>query len=211
MPRFQSTSHSPMLQAWVEEGTFSVHAIRQMSRPDRMISTIETFQNIIWSLVAIGIAYGLFAVLLSLELLSLNLQVFAVDIGSVRYSGLIFMIIGAVINLKCYWDLIFSGKGTPDPLIPTEKLVTRGLYQFMRNPVYVGLFLILFGLAILFMSAVLLVYSLLWLLVLNLIVVFIEEPTLRRRFGESYDEYLEFAPRWIPRFKAFREDNSEFR
>jgi len=168
---------------------------------------IETFRNIIWTLLEIVIAYGLFAVFIPRELLSLNLQLFPVNIGSVRYCGLISMIIGTVINLKCYWDLIFSGKGTPDPLIPTGKLVSRGLYQFMRNPVYVGLFLILFGEAVLFMSAVLLIYSLLWLLVLNLIVVFIEEPSLKRRFGDSYDDYLESVPRWIPRLKVFLDDN----
>ena len=168
---------------------------------------IETFRNIIRTLLEIFIAYGLFAVFIPRELLSLNLQLFPVNIGSVRYCGLISMIIGTVINLKFYWDLIFSGKGTPDPLIPTGKLVSRGLYQFMRNPVYVGLFLILFGEAVLFMSAVLLVYSLLWLLVLNLIVVFIEEPSLRRRFGDSYDDYLVSVPRWIPRLKAFLNDN----
>jgi protein-S-isoprenylcysteine O-methyltransferase Ste14 len=168
---------------------------------------IVTFRNIIWTLLEIVIAYGLFAVFIPRELLSLNLQLFPVDIGAVRYCGLIFMIIGTVMNLKCYWDLIFSGKGTPDPLMPTEKLVSRGFYQFMRNPVYVGLFLILIGEAILFKSAVLLVYSLLWLSVLHLIVVFIEEPSLKRKFGESYDEYLKSVSRWIPRLKAFREDN----
>ena len=93
--------------------------------------------------------------------------------------------------------------------MPTIKLVVRGLYQFMRNPIYVGLYLILFGEAILFMSAVLSVYSLLWLLALNLIVVFIEEPSLRRRFGDSYDEYIESVPRWIPRLTFNRRDNSK--
>jgi protein-S-isoprenylcysteine O-methyltransferase Ste14 len=166
---------------------------------------IETFRNIIYTLFALCIAYGFFAVFLPRKLLSLNLQLFSVDIGSLRYCGLVIIIIGAVINLKCYWDLIFSGQGTPDPLIPTVKIVVRGLYQFMRNPIYVGLYLILFGEAILFMSAALLVYSLLWLLALNLIVVF----SLRRRFGESYDEYHKSVPRWIPRLTSYRKDNSE--
>ncbi len=170
---------------------------------------IEIFRNIIWTLFVICIAYGLFAVLIPLRLLSLDFQLVAVDIGSVRYCGLIFMITGSVINLKCYWDLIFTGKGTMDPLMPTEKLVARGFYQFIRNPVYVGLFLILFGEAILFRSTVLLGYSLLWLLALNLIVVFIEEPSLRRKFGESYDEYLKSVPRWIPRLTSHRENHSE--
>lgn len=166
------------------------------------------FFHIIWTLFNICIAYGLFAVFLPLKLLSLNWQLFSVNIGAARYGGLIFIIIGTVINLKCYWDLIFTGKGTPDPLMPTEKLVARGFYQFVRNPVYVGLFLILIGEALLFMSTVLLVYSLLWLLVLNLIVVFIEEPSLRRRFGESYDEYLGSVPRWTPRLTPYRENDS---
>ena len=170
---------------------------------------IKTFGNIIWTLMVLPIGYGFIAVFIPRVLLSLNLLLLAVDIGSIRYSGLIFIIIGAVINLKCYWDLIFSGKGTPDHLKPTEKLGSRGLYQLMRNPVYVGLFLILLGEAILFMSVVLLLYSLLWLLVLNLIVVFIEEPSLRERFGDSYDEYIESVPRWIPRLTFNRRDNSE--
>lgn len=170
---------------------------------------IYTFRNIIWTLAVLPIAYGLIAFFIPRELLSLNLQLFAVDIGSIRYCGLILIITGAVINLKCYWDLISSGKGTPDPLIPTVELVVRGLYQFMRNPIYVGLFLILCGEAILFMSAVLLVYALMWLLALTLIVVFIEEPSLKRRFGGSYDEYLKSVPRWIPRLTSYLEDNSE--
>jgi protein-S-isoprenylcysteine O-methyltransferase Ste14 len=168
---------------------------------------IDTFRNIIWTLIEIVIAYGLIAVIIPRELLSLNLQLFPVNFGSFRYCGLIFMLTGSIINLKCYWDLIFTGKGTMDPLMPTEKLVARGFYQFIRNPVYVGLFLILFGEAIFFRSTVLLGYSLLWLLALNLIVVFIEEPSLKRKFGKSYDEYLKSVPRWIPRFTAFRRNN----
>jgi len=168
---------------------------------------IATIRNITWALFSIVIGYGFLAVFLPRKLLSLNLQLFSVNIGPARYCGLIFMITGSVINLKCYWDLIFIGKGTMDPLMPTEKLVARGFYQFIRNPVYAGLFLILFGEAMLFMSTVLLGYSLLWLLVLNLIVVFIEEPSLKRRFGKSYDEYHKFVPRWIPRLKSYREDD----
>ena len=168
---------------------------------------IATFRNIVWALFSIVIGYGFLAVFLPRKLLSLSLQLFSVNIGPARYCGLIFMITGSVINLKCYWDLIFTGKGTMDPLIPTEKLVASGFYQFIRNPVYAGLFLILFGEAIFFMSTVLLGYSLLWLLVLNLIVVFIEEPSLKRRFGKSYDEYHKFVPRWIPRLKSYCEDD----
>ena len=97
---------------------------------------IATIRNITWALFSIVIGYGFLAVFLPRKLLSLNLQLFSVNIGPARYCGLIFMITGSVINLKCYWDLIFIGKGTMDPLMPTEKLVARGFYQFIRNPVY---------------------------------------------------------------------------
>jgi protein-S-isoprenylcysteine O-methyltransferase Ste14 len=175
---------------------------------------IETFGSILYTILGICFDYGIFAVLIPNGLLSLEMQLFAVDHGSLIYSGLrfcglIIIIIGAIINLKCYWDLIFFGEGTAFPLMPTEKLVSKGLYQFMRNPVCVGFFLILLGEAILFLSAALLLYSLLWLLVLNLFVVFKEEPNLKRKFGESYEKYLESVPRWIPRLISYREDNSE--
>lgn len=168
----------------------------------------ETFRNIIWTLIAICFAYWFIAVFIPRELLSLNWQLFSVNIGAARYCGLIFIFIGAVINLKCYWDLIFTGKGTPDPLIPTKELVAKGFYQFVRNPVYVGLFLILSGEAILFKSAVLMGYAMLWLLILNLIVLFIEERSLKRRFGESYEQYCKAVPRWIPRLTPYRADES---
>ena len=63
---------------------------------------IETFRNIIWTLFNIVIGYGFLAVFLPRKLLSLNLQLFSVNIGVARYCGLIFMITGLVINLKCY-------------------------------------------------------------------------------------------------------------
>ncbi len=170
---------------------------------------MNTFANILWTLTVLPIGYGHIAVIISRELLSLNFPLFSADIGSLMYSGLrfcglIIIIIGAVMNLKCYWDLIFFGEGTVSPLMPTEKLVSRGLYQFMRNPIYVGLCIIFFGEAIFFMSAVLLLYSLLWFLVLNLTVVFKEEPSLKQKFGESYEKYFESVPRWIPRLTPYR-------
>lgn len=166
---------------------------------------MDSIINIIWTLIALSFAYGIFVVFLPSKLLTLNMHIFSLDIGSIRYCGLIFIIAGAVINLKCYWDLIFSGRGTPDPLIPTSVLVAKGLYQFVRNPVYVGFFLILFGESILFVSSLLLFYSFLWFLLLSLIVKFIEEPSLRQRFGKSYDEYLVSVPRWIPDLSAKRD------
>ena len=117
--------------------------------------------------------------------------------------------LGIGINLKCYLDLIFRGRGTPDPLLPTTVLVVKGIYKYVRNPVYIGFFLILFGEAIFFKTALLLIYSFLWLLLFNLIIIFIEEPSLKQRFGESYIKYVKTVPRWIPRFTIHRDNKSK--
>ena len=169
---------------------------------------IKTFRNIIYTLVELCIAYGFIAVFIPMKLLSSNLKLFAVDISPFNHFGLGFIAFGVIINLKCYWDLIFTGLGTPDPLIPTEKLVVRGVYKYIRNPIYVGLFLILLGESIFLSSMVLLGYSFLWFLILSLIVIFIEEPSCHRRFGESYNDYIKSVPRWIPNLSSFRKESS---
>lgn len=69
----------------------------------------------------------------------------------------------------------------------------------MRNPMYVSVFTIVVGEAILFHSLLLFGYALLILTMVHLFVIFYEEPTLRYQFGESYETYLRSVPRWIPR------------
>jgi protein-S-isoprenylcysteine O-methyltransferase Ste14 len=46
-------------------------------------------------------------------------------------------------------------------------------------------------------------------LVLHTFVVFVEEPMLKLKFGESYEQYCKLVPRWIPRLKPFRSDISK--
>jgi protein-S-isoprenylcysteine O-methyltransferase Ste14 len=80
-----------------------------------------------------------------------------------------------------------------------KQLVARGLYGFVRNPMYVGVLLAMDGQALLFGSLATLWYALGAALFFHLFVVCYEEPTLRRQFGESYTEYCQSVPRWIPR------------
>jgi len=103
----------------------------------------------------------------------------------------------------CALSLTFSGKGTPWFFLPTEELVIRGLYRFVKNSIYVGACLILFGEALLFASAGLLIYASAWFIFFNF-VVHGEEASLRRKYGESYEQYRKSVPRWIPRLKPFR-------
>jgi protein-S-isoprenylcysteine O-methyltransferase Ste14 len=107
--------------------------------------------------------------------------------------------LGAAILLKCAWDFAVVGLGTPAPIDPPKSLVVSGLYRFVRNPMYVGVALVLFSEALLFSSPRLLDYALLVGTGFFLFVIAYEEPTLRKKFGASYQTYCRAVPRWIPR------------
>jgi protein-S-isoprenylcysteine O-methyltransferase Ste14 len=116
----------------------------------------------------------------------------------VRFTGLIPIALGALLYLWCAWDFTFTGKGTPAPFDPPKEMVARGLYKYVRNPMYVAALLVLIGETILFESALILIYAAIVFSVFHLWVIFYEEPTLRRKFGESYEEYCLKVSRWIP-------------
>jgi protein-S-isoprenylcysteine O-methyltransferase Ste14 len=80
-----------------------------------------------------------------------------------------------------------------------RKLVVKGLYRFVRNPMYLGVASFVVGQALVFRSGAVLVYiACVWVL-FNLFVIFHEEPALHRKFGEEYEEYCRRVPRWFPR------------
>jgi len=90
------------------------------------------------------------------------------------------------------------GKGTPAPFDPPQRLVMRGPYRFVRNPMYIGAGLTLAGAGLYYESFFLLSYAGVFLLVCHLFVIGYEEPTLRRTFGDEYEEYCRKVRRWWP-------------
>src|SRR5574341_1803782 len=111
--------------------------------------------------------------------------------GMFRYIGLPLVLLGASIYFWCAWDFTFAGSGTPAPIDPPKELVVKGLYRYVRNPMYVGVLLVLLGEAFFFASLQLLGYAGLVFLAFHLFVVLYEEPALRRQFGETYQRYCE--------------------
>jgi protein-S-isoprenylcysteine O-methyltransferase Ste14 len=99
---------------------------------------------------------------------------------------------------------VWKGRGTLTPAVPTRHLVITGLYQYMRNPMYVGVVAIILGEGLLLGSGAVLAYGVIVALGFHLFVVLYEEPTLRRRYGTEYDEYCAQVRRWIPRLTPAR-------
>lgn len=112
--------------------------------------------------------------------------------------GMVFGIIGAVVALWCVFTFASIGKGTPAPFDPPRRLVIRGPYRFVRNPMYIGAGLALASAALFYESLPLLVYTCIFFLATHLFVVWYEEPTLRRTFGQEYETYCRRIRRWLP-------------
>jgi len=91
------------------------------------------------------------------------------------------------------------GHGTLAPWDPTTRLVARGPYRHVRNPMISGVGAVLLGEAVLLGSPALFAWFAAFAAVNAVYMPLVEEPGLRRRFGEEYDRYRAEVPRWLPR------------
>lgn len=131
-------------------------------------------------------------------LLSSREGLFPFELGIFRLLGVIPILLGFACYLWCAWDFAFAGQGTPGPWDAPRLFVSRGLYRIVRNPMYLGVVIILLGESVVFESLRLLVYAVVVWGCFFLMVVGYEEPTLKARFGATYEEYFRVVPRWIP-------------
>lgn len=124
-----------------------------------------------------------------------------IETGVSAYLAFALWAIGLSILLWSFWNFLVQGRGTPAPIDPPKELVAVGFYRYVRNPMYVGIFLILLGHFLWFQYLWLLVYLGVVFLGFHLFVTLYEEPILKRKFGASYEHYLKRVPRWIPRIR----------
>lgn len=148
-----------------------------------------TFASLFIALVLIYVPY---------RLLSWSGIVRPLTIEVPQVVGMVIGAAGAGIALWCIFTFASVGKGTPAPFDPPRKLVIRGPYRFVRNPMYMGEAVALAGAALFYQSLLLLGYMGLLLFFTHLLVVLYEEPTLRQTFGQEYNVYCGRVRRWWP-------------
>jgi protein-S-isoprenylcysteine O-methyltransferase Ste14 len=115
-----------------------------------------------------------------------------------QYAALLPMALGAAILVVCIRDLTVLGRGTLAHIDPPTRLVVRGLYRYVRNPMYLGGLMLLLSEAVAFRSIAIVAWAALWFLAINGVVVLYEEPVLQREFGEAYERYCKAVMRWRP-------------
>jgi protein-S-isoprenylcysteine O-methyltransferase Ste14 len=150
------------------------------------------------SLLYLILEAGVFALYIPLALLRTGPYI---ETGVLSFLAIPFWLIGSLVVLWCFWDFTFKGRGTPVPMDPPKELVIAGLYRYVRNPIYMGVLLIFLGHFLWFGYWALLVYALVAFSGVHLFVVGYEEPTLKKKFGQPYERYMQNVPRWIPKLK----------
>ena len=116
-----------------------------------------------------------------------------------RPLGWILLVAGGAFGVVSVWLFLTTGKGTPAPFDPPQVFVAIGPYRYVRNPMYVGGVLAMASVGLIVPScAILILAVLVWGLV-HIMVVYYEEPELKKRFGSSYVQYTAKVNRWLPR------------
>jgi protein-S-isoprenylcysteine O-methyltransferase Ste14 len=119
-------------------------------------------------------------------------------IGVLQIMGGVLAAGGGALAVSCILTFVFIGRGTPAPFDPPRRLVVRGPYRLVRNPMYLGAAAALLGAAAYYESLPLVGYAVGFLLVMHLFVLAYEEPMLRRTFDTEYENYCRRVGRWWP-------------
>ena len=125
----------------------------------------------------------------------------------------VFAVLLAVIGLGMLYatNVLFLryGKGTLAPWSPPEKLVIRGPYRYMRQPMIFGVFMVLLGEAVWLASWASIGWFITFVIANLIYIPLIEEKALQMRFGESYEKYRQNVRSWIPRRKPWSDEARE--
>lgn len=116
--------------------------------------------------------------------------------GLLMILAVAMLLSGLAIYTWCVWDFAAFGRGTPVPFDAPARLVVRGLYRYSRNPMYVGVLVVISGWALLFAAATTAVYGLVVAICFHLMVVLYEERRLQQQFGQQYEAYRARVGRW---------------
>ncbi|MDJ0514428.1 MAG: isoprenylcysteine carboxylmethyltransferase family protein [Methyloceanibacter sp.] len=110
--------------------------------------------------------------------------------------GLTFMVVGFA--LAMFPARRFHKAGTSVmPGEPSTVLIREGAYRVTRNPIYIGLILIYFGLCLVLTSVWMLILLIPIVIILHRGVVKREEDYLSWKFGDAYQRYISEVPRWL--------------
>ena len=157
--------------------------------------------------VALSLLAPIFLLVLPLVLISLgSLLNRWLHWSPLRYEpvnlvlGLLLIVVGWLFGIWSVYAQFTLGRGTPVPLMATQKLVVQPPYTWCRNPMALGAILMYTGVAVLLGSIGALILVLLGAAALLAYIKLLEEKEMEVRFGQEYLEYKRRTPFLVPRF-----------
>jgi protein-S-isoprenylcysteine O-methyltransferase Ste14 len=120
------------------------------------------------------------------------------DLDVLSVAGAVLFTAGLVLWTVSLTLFARIGRGTLAPWDPAKRMVVVGPYRHVRNPMITGVLAMLAGEAALFGSVRILIWTGVFFVLNAVWFRLVEEPGLRARFGEEYEQYARRTPRWIP-------------
>jgi protein-S-isoprenylcysteine O-methyltransferase Ste14 len=104
------------------------------------------------------------------------------------YAGLIFYIVGMTVlflGIYCF------------ATTPIDKPVSKGVFRYSRNPMYLGGFIFLIGISLVSVSWIYFLIALIWMIITHVMEVPAEESECTKKYGTDYIEYMKRTPKWL--------------
>jgi protein-S-isoprenylcysteine O-methyltransferase Ste14 len=117
--------------------------------------------------------------------------------------GLVLLSLGLLLFGASLRRFAVEGQGTLAPWDPPRRLVVRGPYRYVRNPMISAVVLVLFGEALVLLSRPHLQWAVIFLGINAIYIPLLEEPLLKDKFGDSYQNYCRHVPRLLPRWRPW--------
>jgi protein-S-isoprenylcysteine O-methyltransferase Ste14 len=118
--------------------------------------------------------------------------------------GCALVAVAVVVLVRNFVRFVVEGRGTPSPVLQTERLVVGGDYRFVRNPMYLAVITAILGQATIFGSFALVLYALTVWAIMAIFVRWYEEPLLQNRYGDEYERYRRGVRAWVPRLRPWQ-------
>jgi len=126
-----------------------------------------------------------------------------INFGFPLFAGLILILFGLTMMAMTISSFIRIGKGTLAPWLPTKRLVIKGPYRYVRNPMILGVMTVLLGEALVLWSQNIFIWTAIFLLINTVYFILYEEPDLEKKFGNGYLRYKKHVSRWLPRLTPY--------
>ena len=163
--------------------------------------TTAAVGSAVFFLVAPGIVAGLVPWLISGWDVRWPISGFGVVVMAL---GSALLAVAIVVLIRNFIRFVVEGRGTPSPVLQTERLVVGGDYRFVRNPMYLAVIAAILGQAMIFGSFALVIYALAVWAMMASFVRWYEEPLLQNRYGEEYGRYRQGVRAWVPRLHPWQ-------